>query len=117
LCGWNFAITGFSIEYGDAMHVSPSMKKLAIIFAVLTVLVFVPTGADAKDKHKKHHSDRNCHNDYRRDRYSHSYRSYDTPRYYAPRYYSPYRSYGYSRDCDRRSYSYRPSSGFWISFR
>jgi len=92
------------------------MKKLALLFAVLAVLVFTPTGAFAKDRHKKHHSDRNCHDDYRRDRHYDSYRSSYTPRYYAPRYYSPYRSYGYSRDCDRRDYSYRRSSGFRISF-
>lgn len=92
------------------------MKKLALIFAVLAVLVFTPTGAFAKDHHKKHHGDRSCHNDYRRDRHYQSYRSYYTPRYYAPRYYSPYRSYGYSRDCGHRDYSYRRSSGFWISF-
>lgn len=93
------------------------MKKLAFIFAVLAVLVFVPTDAYAKDKHKKHHSDRSCHNDYRRDRHHQSYRSsYYAPRYYTPRYYSPYRSYGSSRDCGRRDYGYRRSSGFSISF-
>ena len=92
------------------------MKKFALIVAVLAVLVFVPTGAHAKDKHKKHHSDRSCHKDDHRSRYGYSYRSYYTPRYYAPRYYTPYRSYSSSRDCGHRDYGYRRSSGFWISF-
>ena len=92
------------------------MKKLALIFAMLAVFVFVPTGAYAKDKHRKHYSDRSCHDDYRRDRHYQIYRSYHTPRYYAPQYYSPYRSHSYSRDCDRRDYGYRRGSGFSISF-
>lgn len=93
------------------------MKKFALLLAVFAALVFVPTGAFAKDCHKKkRYSDRRCSDDYRSGRYYQSYPVYAAPRYYAPRYYTPYRSYGYSRDCDRRSYSYRPSSGFWISF-
>ena len=64
--------------------------------------------AEARDKHRKHHHDRNYSREYRHHRQHNHYRHYrhyprsSSYRYYSPRYYSYPRSYGYYDD-----YSYR----------
>jgi hypothetical protein len=90
------------------------MKRLALLLVFTFALVFAPTGAFAKDKHKKHR-DRHCddrryssyrsdyHRHYDRGYYGRSYdrgSCYNRPvyyrqSYYAPSYYSGYR--GHSR--------------------
>lgn len=71
------------------------MKRLALILTVLSALLLAPTGAFAKDKHKKHKKGENEQEKQARmeaDRRANGY--YDPPRY----------NYGYdrSRDYDRR---------------
>lgn len=111
------------------------MKRLVLLLALTVAFLAAPTGALAKDKHKKHkHHDHDRHYsdrcDYNRSYYSRSYYndrcndryyrpsySYYRPTYYAPApvYYSNYRPY--YRDYDncrpvRRSSGVRFVIGF-----
>lgn len=58
------------------------MKRFALIWLVLGALLFIPTGAFAKDKHHKHYDrhDRHDHHDrhdWSRDQYQYRYRGDD----------------------------------------
>lgn len=91
------------VEYLCLLPVSGCMKRLALILTVLSALLIAPTGAFAKDKHKKHKGESESEKQARMeaDRRANGY--YDRPRYNY--------SYGYDRNCDhdRRGgyYGYR----------
>jgi hypothetical protein len=72
------------------------MKKLIVILSVFSAFLLAPTGAFAKDKHKKH---KHCDDDKQASLYEKQARLEADRRangYYSPRYNARYR--GYSRN-------------------
>jgi hypothetical protein len=87
------------------------MKKLIVILSVVSAFLLAPTGAFAKDKHKKH---KHCDDDRQslQEKLARQEADRRANGYYSPRYYAPYR--GYSRDYrDYRDYRQASRGDFW----
>jgi hypothetical protein len=95
------------------------MKKLIVILSVFSAFLLAPTGAFAKDKHKKH-KDYDDDKSSLQEKLARQEADRRANGYYSPRYYAPSR--GYSRNTqpwlerDHRDYRQTSRGDRWVRY-